>query len=172
MKSSCTAPMIFFLLLFILAVPPKIMWAQENKKEKESAAAAATENMLQSRSFIFRAQSASPMGGKLIQLTYGYFLRQSGDTVVSHLPYYGESHAPTFGTESKGIEFTSVLTDSKIESRKKGGWDVTIIPKDYPEVEKVFLTVFENGKTTLQVMSKSRSPISFSGFVEADNGKR
>ena len=51
----------------------------------------------------------------------------------------------------------------KIEELKKGGWEIIIVPDDYKQVQKIFLTVFENASATLQVTSQSRSPISYSG---------
>ena len=156
-------------LVWLMTLPG--LHAQNKNNQKETAKTAAMEKMIAAKHFVFRAQSASPTGGKLIQLSYGFFLKFYGDTIISYLPYYGQGHAPVLSGENKGIDFTSLSNDYKTENRKKGGWDITLVPKDYDDVEKIFLTVFENGKTSVQVLSRSRSPISYDGFIEAPGNK-
>ena len=145
--------------------------AQDSKKDKQAAEAAATKNLLDTKRFVFQAQSTTPTGGKLIQLSFGFYLKVSGDTMISYLPYYGRSYSPTLPTENNGMNFTSTDFEYKIEDRKKGGWDVDIVPTDYTDVQKITLTVFENGNTSAQIISKSKSTINYSGYIVSPDKK-
>ena len=91
--------------------------------------------------------------------------------MISYLPYYGRSYSPTLPTENNGMNFTSTDFEYKIEDRKKGGWDVDIVPTDYTDVQKITLTVFENGNTSAQIISKSKSTINYSGYIVSPDKK-
>jgi len=166
---------IFKLCLFLILVTStssQLCFAQDSKKEKQAAEAESTKNLISNKQYVFEAQSTTPTGGKLIQLSYGYAVKVSGDTLISNLPYYGRSYTATLPSENNGVNFTSVNFEYKIEERKKGGWDIIMIPEDYSDVQKLFLTVFENGSASLLVISKSKSNISYSGYITAPKQKK
>jgi hypothetical protein len=49
--------------------------------------------------------------------------------------------------------------------RKKGGWEITITPKDGKDVRNCQLTVYESGNANLLVNSNNRQSINYSGEV-------
>jgi hypothetical protein len=171
MKSTLLSLRLSVIVSFLMLIAFSASQAQQTKKEKQAAEAAAMKDLILSKSYLFEAQSTTPSGGRLKQLSYGYYVKVMGDTLVSYLPYFGQSHAPTLPSESDGINFTSTLYEYKVEDRKKGGWDIIFIPKDYSDVQKIYLTVFENGNASMQVTSQSRSNISYSGYVTSPKKK-
>jgi hypothetical protein len=68
-----------------------------------------------------------------------------------------------------GIKFTSTKFEYIKQPGKKDGWDITIIPKDASDVQKLYLHVTSKGYATLQVTSTNRQPISFNGIIEENN---
>jgi hypothetical protein len=136
--------------------------AKENKKE-------AIQKLVESKRFTFIARSASPMGGRFIQLTSLYDLKLSADTVKSDLPYYGRAYVAPLNPTESALRFTSTDFNYDIRERKKGGWDITITPKDAKDVRQMQMTVSENGYASLQVTSINRQPISFSGIIDERN---
>ena len=127
-------------------------------------------NLIENKNFVFKAQSASPMGGTNRPLTSEYDLRLLGDSVVTYLPYFGRAYTAPIPGESGGIRFTSTEFDYKAKQRRKGGWEITIVPKDVNDVRQIMISVSENGWANLQVTSNTRQPISFNGYIVS--GKR
>lgn len=127
--------------------------------------AAAVKKAVQSKNFVFKAQTAYPMGGSSRFLTPGYDLKISGDSLVTYLPYFGRAYvAPSTGEGP--IRFTSANFSFKAKQKKKGSWEIIIDPGDTEDVREMVLRIFENGHATLSVLSNNRQSISFSGRVE------
>lgn len=119
---------------------------------------------VESKRYTFIAQTANPMRGRNIQLTSLYDLRVSGDSVIAALPYFGRAFSAPVNPSDNGINFTSVDADYKVIYRKKR-WEVSIKPKDSPNVSELNLTIYSNGRASLQVNSNNRQPISFNGIL-------
>jgi uncharacterized protein DUF4251 len=126
---------------------------------------AAIKNLVDSGEFIFHAQTAMPSSAPTKQLTSEYDVRLSKNAFVSSLPYFGRAYSAPYGSGDGGFNFTSKDFAYASKPRKKGGWEITIKPKDVTDVREFLLTVSESGYGTLQVMSNNRRPISFTGYV-------
>jgi len=140
---------------------------QDSKKQKDSIQAAQIRIMLEEQRYFFVAQSTTPSRGGLRQLTGGYNLRVSKDSLVSDLPYFGRAYTASYGSTDGGIKFTSVDFGYKAEPRKKGGWNITINPKEINTCREMNLLVYEDGTASLNVSSNDKQPISFKGIITA-----
>jgi hypothetical protein len=127
--------------------------------------------LVESKNYVFKAQWVNPQVGTSRQLTSDYDLAIAGDTVISYLPYFGRAYAAPVNPSEGGIKFTSTKFDYKLSNGGKS-WRVTIKPKDAPEVQQLYLDIFDNGNATLQVTSTNRQGISFNGYVEENKAKR
>jgi hypothetical protein len=99
-------------------------------------------------------------------------VRLSADTVVTDLPYFGRAFVAPMNPSEGGIHFTSTQFTYTIDERKKGGWDITILPKDAKDVRQMFLTVSREGYATLRVSSNNRQNIGFSGYITSKSNRR
>lgn len=135
--------------------------AQETAKESE------TKNLIALGNYLFEAQSALPMRGQTRQLTYGYDLRVSKDTLISYLPYFGRAYVAPVGTSEGGLDFTSTNFEYKVKEGKKGSWDVSIQTKDQKDNKKMVLKIQPSGYASLQVSSNDRQPMSYNGIITA-----
>jgi hypothetical protein len=149
------------LMMILAAASFNTLRAQDDKKDQE------VKKLIEDKNFVFFAQTASPTGAPLRQLSYGFDLRVLGDSVVSYLPYFGRAYSAPIDPSDGGFHFTSTSFDYKVIDRKKGGWDIIIKPKDTKDVREMALTTFDNGSSTLRVMSNNRQPISFNGYIAA-----
>lgn len=140
------------------------LMAQNDKADKKAEKAAAVKAMIDEQRYVFKPQSANPMRGRTVQLTSEYTVKVSKDTIISDLPYFGRAFTAPIDPTKGGIQFNSTKFDYKLETIKKG-WQVTIKPGDVSDVQRFFLTIFNNGSATLQVTSNNRTPISFNGYV-------
>ncbi len=141
--------------------------AQDTKKDKQAAKEAKITALVDSQAYVFIAQSAMPLSGRLRQLTSEYDLTVTRDQVISYLPYFGRAYSATLDPSQAGIEFTSNNFDYTKTGRKKGGWDISIRPKDYRDVQQLTLTITQDGYASLQVTSTNRQMISFNGYITA-----
>jgi len=140
--------------------------AQDTKKQKQEATSQHIKAAIESGKFIFKAQSATPSKGGVIQLTSGYQVSVVPEEIVSDLPYYGRAFSGGYGGSDGGINFTSKSFTYSVESKKKGGWDMTIIPSDVSQIVKVFISVTGGGYATMRISSTDRDAISYSGVIE------
>ena len=146
--------------------------AQDTKKDKDAEKIAATKSLVDSQNYVFIAQSASPMSGRVRQLTPDYDLKITKSLIISYLPYYGRAYTAPIDPTQGGIQFTSKDFTYTATPRTKGGWDVLIKPKDYQDVQQMSLSISSTGYATLQVTSTNRQPISFNGYVRAPKNHR
>ena len=120
--------------------------AQDTKQEKQAKKEAAIRALIETQHYSFEAQTASPLGAATKQLTSGYELKVRKDTLDAYLPYYGRAYQATIGSLEEGsIRFKT--TDFKYISaeRKKGGWNITISPKNAGDTRQLFLTISVDG---------------------------
>jgi len=159
------------LILALLLVTPFVTSAQSKTEDKKAAKLAAIKNMVESQNYIFKAQSASPMGGRVRQLTSDYDVKVTKENIVSYLPYFGRAYSAPIDPTKGGIQFTSKNFDYTLTPGKKDGWSALIKPKDYSDVQQMTLTISSTGYASLQVTSTNRQPISFNGTVVAPRSK-
>jgi len=160
MKIAPYACLLTSLLLFTAPVTRAQDSTAVNKPGKGSAAEA-----IAAKRYLFTAQTATPMSGRVIQLTGGYDVKLKNDTLVAYLPYYGRAFSAPLDATRGGINFTSTKFTYVVKERRKGGWDIKIAPSDGGDVRSLAFTVSQDDYTTLQVTSNNRQPISFYGVV-------
>lgn len=157
-----------YISLLFLLVSSFMVYAQDSKEEQKASQEAKVKEMVETKHFVFQAQSATASRGANRQLSYGYSIAVTPDEVVADLPYFGRAYQAGYNPSEGGIKFTSTEFDYIIKNRKKGGWDITIIPKDVVnDSPKVYLSVTTSGNTSVRVLSRNRESISFSGLIEA-----
>lgn len=136
--------------------------------------------LIESRRFTFTAQTVIPTedsrfnprfmfpnGNNLYQLSSGYDIKVTPDSVTAYLPFFGRSFTAPIDPTKGGIQFTSTDFEYK-QSVKKKNYQITITPKDVREVRSVLLTITPSGYAYVQVLSMNKTPISFNGIIEKD----
>jgi Domain of unknown function (DUF4251) len=124
-------------------------------------------NLIDSKNYVFVAQSVTPTGGRFRSLTTEYDLSVLGDSVVAYLPYFGRAYTAPIDPTQGGIQFTSTNFEYIQTPRKKGGWTISIKPKDAQDVRELTLTASTSGSASLQVISNNRQAISYNGYIQA-----
>lgn len=140
--------------------------AQDSKKKKQEETAQQIQAAVEGGKFVFKAQSATPPKGRVIQLTSGYQLAVSPEEIIGELPYFGRAFSGGYRGSDGGIKFTSREFDYSVKPKKKGGWVIIIMPSDVSQIVKIFLSVTGGGYATLQITSTDRDAISYSGVIE------
>lgn len=155
------------LMIILLAVSGfKMSYGQQNNDDKKHNKSEEIQNLVNSKNYVFVAQTVLPIGGRIINLSSPYDLKVLGDTVVSDLPYFGRAFVAPINPSEGGFHFKSTDYSYNVKERKKGGWDITILPKDTKDVRQMFLTITEGGYASLQVTSNNRQSISYNGYID------
>lgn len=143
----------------LLAMLATIIEAQEEKKEST------TQQIVESKNYIFKAESVNPPRGRYRYLTSEYDLVVTSDTVTAYLPYFGRAYSAPINPSEGGIKFTSSDFDYTVEKKKRRSWQIMIKPRDASDIQALYLTIFDNNKATLRVNSVNRESISFNGYI-------
>jgi hypothetical protein len=147
------------LLSFLLAIPIAIIAAAQDQPKLN------VQELLETKNFVFKAESVNPARGRYRQLTSEYDVVVTPDTITTFLPYFGRAYSAPINPADGGIKITTLKFDYSIKKGKKDRWDISVRPNDSQEVQDLFFTVFSNGRATLRVNSVNRETITFNGYI-------
>ena len=155
------------LLTYLLAVSVvTIATAQDEPKLN-------VQELLETKNFVFKAESVNPARGRYRQLTSEYDVVVTPDTITTFLPYFGRAYSAPINPADGGIKISTHKFEYSVKKGRKDRWDVSVRPKDSQEVQDLFFTIFSNGRATLRVNSVNRETITFNGhIVEGKAGKK
>lgn len=143
--------------------------------------------LLQNQEFTFMAERAIPTNidvinvmnslpnsssARILNLDYGYTLVIKKDEIVATLPYYGRMFTPSFDINKNSYRFTSKDFTINKTAGKKGSSIYTISLSDQPNIRKMILEVYGNGKSYLSMNSNDRQPISYDGYIMENEVKK
>jgi len=141
--------------------------AQDIREDRDSQ----VKELIVSKHFVFSAESVLPSNGRLRILNSGEQMDLNGDTLITDLPFFGRAYTAPVNPAEGGFHFTSTDFEYIVKERKRGGWDVSIKPRDNSDVRQLSLNVSPGGAASLQVTSNNREFISFNGHVKERKGK-
>jgi hypothetical protein len=149
-------------LLFVVSVMAAPL---RSNAQTGSDREAGVKHLVDSENYVFLAKTVIPSGESEHKLATDFSVSITKDRMMVDLPYFGNAHSAQFGSSQDAIQFTSTKFDYTVTPRKKGGWNILILPKDYKSVKQIALTVLPNGYTSLQVNSTNLDPISYNGSI-------
>ena len=106
-----------------------------------------------------------PFRGPNRHLSFGYEIRVSGDTLYSYLPYFGAAYNVPYGG-GKGLNWDAPLTGYQVSAGRKGATIVEMTAYNGEDYFLYSLELMPNGTAYLNVRSRDREPISFSGDMD------
>ncbi len=158
--SKCSRLLLPLLMLICLQ-----SFSQSSAEQKKQDQYNQLKSQIESRKFRFHALSATSMKGMTRQLTSDYFLKLNKDSLSVDLPYFGRSFTTNYPPTDLSIEFKSTQFSYKSDTLKKGGWEITIVPKNESNASKMSLSITTSGYCTVRVSNNSREPISYYGTI-------
>lgn len=123
--------------------------------------------LLDSKKYFFIAQSAYTAGGAMIQLTSEFFLKLDGDTLESHLPFFGVAFNASFSNTNSPLSFKSTDFNYRISKGKRGRLEIEIRLNKPEDPSLLYLSVSTAGFADLRVISLNRQPMSFYGEIQS-----
>ena len=135
------------------------------KAERQAKLAMAVEKALAERHYKVGIVMMYPNRGKTVNISPDFSLEVKGDTLVSYLPYFGRAYNIPYGG-GKGLNFTAPIAEYHSEKGRKGATLVKIKVKNEEDVYTFLLEIYDNGSTTIDMMSHERESIRYSGEIE------
>jgi Domain of unknown function (DUF4251) len=140
--------------------------AQNNKQQKENKKQQAVEQLINSQHYTFIPNTVLPSRGMSKPLTSEYQLKIKKDTLNSYLPYFGRAYTASISLTENPLDFKTTDFKYTIIESKKGGWNISIIPKNAGDARQLTLFVSQDGYASLQIICNNRDPISYNGYIQ------
>lgn len=133
------------------------------KKEKAAAEYEQTTALIESGKYMFTVRSASPSGGKTVQITSHYAFKAIEGTYEAYLPYFGRAYSGGYGA-SGGIEFKGEPENLEItRNDNKLSMTVSFTIRAEQDTYTINLKVGSSGFGQMTVSSQKRQSITYSG---------
>ncbi len=163
-----------FIFISLLALIPCLLWAQSDKSktrkelraEKRAKIEKRVKRTIESGNFLFIVRTANPQSGPSITLTSDYDIKMSGDSVYSHLPYFGEAYKAEYGNSDGGIKFQDIHYNLETEFNEKSKYyEIKFEVIKANDSFKIYLSISASGYGNLKIISESRQAISYDGIL-------
>ncbi len=135
------------------------------KAERRAKRAQAVEQALAARHYRVAVDMMYPRRGRAKNVSSDYGLEVKGDTLVSYLPYFGRAYSVPYGG-GKGLNFTETFTEYHTNKLSNGATQVLIKVKNEEDVYQFILEIFDNGSASIEMNSRERESINYSGNME------
>lgn len=124
----------------------------------------ALKNMIDSQNFVFIARYVNPWNGRKRDLTTGYELSVSKDSLISYLPFFGRGYTAPISPSDVDFDFISTKFTYTVTPARRG-WNISIKTQDQTYLRELYFRIFDNANASLNVTSMDRSAISYDGYI-------
>ena len=134
-----------------------------SRSEDKAAGFEQTAALIESGNYQFTVRSASPSGGRTVQITSAYTMKAENGTYEAHLPYFGRSYSAAYG-DGGSVEFTGEPENLQITRKdNKNTIEVKFSIRSGAEQYDVKLEVGASAFGNLIITSRNRRTISYYG---------
>ena len=134
---------------------------REEKAAREAREARMVVDNLQNGDFRIDIDRMYPLRGTS-QHVSNYSVSVKDGVLDSHLPFIGQAWRVPYGG-GHALNFKADIGSYKVVQTRKDGYEVRIYVKTDEDEHLYLLTVFNNGRASLDVQSGNRDRISYSG---------
>lgn len=134
--------------------------AQEEKDEKF----ARIKDLIEQGEYHVEVDRALPMGGRSVNLTSPYGFTIKGDSIYSHLPYYGRAYSVPYGGGS-GLQFDKPVTDYTVSYEKDNKATIRFSARSDDDRYTFSVQIFSNGTASVFVQPTNRQSITYQGEI-------
>lgn len=155
------------IVLFVCLVSFAACGSTQLTKEESERIKAQVNAALMSQNYTIKAEQMMPMGGKTKNLSGGYALEIHDDSAKAHLPFFGRATQVPYGGDG-GIKFDEKMKGYKISQDDSNNlWYIEFqVNASDGYNYQFYITVFDNGRSSININSSQRDPISFYGALD------
>ena len=137
---------------------------REERAAREIREAQLVREYVQSGHFKVRIDRMYPARG-MSRMVNDYSVEVKDGVLDSYLPFFGEVWRAPYGG-GHGLNFKADIGHYSVDQSRRDGYDVRIYVKTDEDEHWYLLTVFDNGRVSLDVQSVNRDRISYSGMID------
>jgi hypothetical protein len=137
---------------------------REERAAREAREARMVNDNLKAGDFRIDIDRMYPLRGGSKHVT-NYSLSLKDGVLNSHLPYIGQAWRVPYGG-GHALNFSAEIGGYDVVRTRNEGYEVRIYVKTDEDQHVYTLTVFDNGRASLDVQSQNRERISFSGIMD------
>jgi len=156
------------IILIVSIMASMTLWGcsvTSSTSEQGAAGLDKMESLIKSGDYEFTIRSASPSGGRTIQITTSYSLKAVDGKYQAYLPYFGRAYSAGYG-ENGGIEFNGYPENLEItRNDKKKTVTAAFTIRSEKDQFKVSLVVSASGYGNMMISSDKRQSISYYGIT-------
>ena len=159
--------LIFTLLAVVLTVSGCGVLSGESQQEKaarEAREAQMVVDNVSSGNFTIDIDWMYPLRGSSQHVT-NYSVSVEDGVLKSHLPYIGQAWRVPYGG-GHALTFEAPVGTYNVTQTRSDAYEVRIYVKTDEDQHVYVLTVFTNGRASLEVQSRNRERISYSGVMD------
>lgn len=123
---------------------------------------------LDKRAYKISINRMLPMQGASRSVSYGYSVTVKNDSLFSYLPYFGRAYDVPYGG-GKGLSFDAPIGHYHEIQSNNGSRQIDIELKNEEDNYTYYITVFDNGSSSIDVQARKRERISFNGEIIFEN---
>ena len=137
----------------------------EERAARAAEQAAKVTAALKARDYKISVDRMFPMKGSSKSVSYGYSVEVRNDSLISYLPYIGGAYNVPYGG-GKGLNFKERISSYKESQKNNGQRQIEINVMNEEDTYVYTLKVYDNGSSSIDVQSRQRDHISYSGQME------
>ena len=137
---------------------------REEGAQREAREARMVDDNIQAGNFTIDIDRMYPVRGSS-QHVSNYSVSVKDGVLDSHLPYIGQAWRVPYGG-GHALNFKAPVGTYNVFRTQDGGYEIRILVKTDEDQHVYTLTIFNNGRTSLDVQSQNRERISFSGMMD------
>ena len=120
---------------------------------------------LEARDYKIAVNRMYPMKGSSRSVSYGYSVEVRNDSLISYLPYFGGAYNVPYGG-GKGLNFSERIGSYRESQKNNGERQIEINVTNEEDTYIYLIKIFSNGNSSIDVTSRQRDHISYSGELE------
>ena len=155
------------LLAAVLAVSACGILSSETREERvarEAKEARMVRQGVETGNFTINIDRMYPLRGTS-KMVSNYSIKVKDDVLISHLPFIGQAWRVPYGG-GDALNFDAPIVNYTAVENGKDGYEIRIYVKTDEDEHLYRLTIFDNGRASLDVQSQNRDRISFSGEMD------
>jgi len=137
----------------------------EERAARAAEQAAKVTKPLEARDYKIAVNRMYPMKGSSKSVSYGYSVEVRNDSLISYLPYFGGAYNVPYGG-GKGLNFSERIGSYRESQKNNGERQIEINVTNEEDTYIYLIKVFSNGNSSIDVTSRQRDHISYSGELE------
>lgn len=154
-----------FLVSFVALVVLSGCITPEERAARATEQAVKVKAALSQRDFKISVGRMYTNRGGSKSLSYGYQVAVRNDSLFSYLPYFGRAYNIPYGG-GKGLNFSERISNYQESQAKNGLRMIDIDLQNEEDTYHYTIEVYDNGSSSITVMSRQRERISYSGEME------